>query len=345
MREESFMDRKERLREQNKVELPMNIDDKKYLFANLAFKDIAVMTPGIFLTLLIILVYYQITGSFNQIVIIASSLPTLMMMVLQLNKHPERKNIPLWEYRLYWKYKFNNRQKEFYYSKGKGNMNRNKGGELSTKEKLPISNIANGCIETKDKRLVKIIEVSSINLSLMNSADRNDVFQSYQSFINEMETKEFQTSQIAQPINLDSYAAWIAETARDDKPALRKLKSAYLDQIDDIQKNKSMVTRKRYLTISVSNNDDALDQIEVLANNIQFKLESMLSGSDKLKATILKNNELIKLVYTCIDFENAQSQGSGITNKAHSQTSIVLGNNSRKNIEKAIEEASATTFN
>lgn len=342
MQQELFLNRKERLREQNKVELPRNIDDKKYLFANLSFKDIAMMLPGILLSLFIIYVYYTLNGSLNQIIIISSSLPTLLIMVLQMNKHPERKNIPLWEHKLYWKFKFNNRQKEFYYSKGRGNMNRSRG--LSTQEKLPIKNIANGCIETKDNRLVKIIEVSSINLSLMNRSDRESVFQSYRSFLSEMEIKEFQTSQIAQPINLDSYAAWVAETARSDKPALRKLKDAYLMQIDNIQKNKSMVTRKRYLSFSVPENDNALEKIELLANNIQFKLESMLSGSEKLQATILKNDDLVKLIYTCLDFENAQSQGSSITDKIESQTAIVLGENSKKQLEKALAEQSATTF-
>jgi uncharacterized protein YuzB (UPF0349 family) len=343
MQNETHLDRKERLREQNKVELPRNIDDNKYLFANLSFKDIAMLIPAFLLTLLIIYVYYLITGSVNQIIIISALLPTLLMAVLQMNKHPERKNIPLWEHRIYWKFKFNIRQKEFYYSKGVGNMKNSK--ELSTQEKLPIKNIANGCIETKDNRLVKIIEVSSINLSLMNRADRKDVFESYQNFVNELEVKEFQTSQIAQPINLDYYAAWIAEKARDDRPALRKLKKAYLNQIDDIQKNKSMVTRKRYLTFSVPNNDSALDKVEIIANNIQFKLENMLSGSDKLRAIILKNDDLLKLIYTCVDFENAQSQGSSITDKAYVQAPIVLGEKSRKELEEAIAEHSATTFN
>lgn len=349
MAEESFLDRKERLNNQGKVELPMNIDDKKYLIGNLAFKDIAIMLPAFLVTIAIVYLYYTIAGTINQIIIIISLTPTLLMAVLQMTKHPERKNIPLWQYKLLWKIKYNNREKNFYYSKGSFDMKKTKEVVGDTRVKLPIKNIANGCIESKGNKLVKIIEVSSINLSLMNNTDRKSVFESFQNFISELEMndldeKEIQISQIAQPINLDSYAAWITETARDDKPGLRKLKDAYLKQIDDIQKNKSMVTRKRYLILSVPDNNNALDNIEMKANHIQFKLENMLSGYEKLQANILKNDQLIQLIYSCIDFENAQSQGSGIVSKANAQSEIVLGEETKKELSKAIQEHAATTF-
>lgn len=338
--QESYLDRKERLRQQGKIELPMNIDDKKYLVGNIAFKDLLIMTPAILLTVLIVVLYYLTNGTINQIIIIVSLTPTLLMFILQMTKHPERKNLPLWQYKFLWKINFNNREKEFYYSKGITDMK----GKEDTRSRMPISNIANGCIETKDNRLVKIIEVSSINLSLMNNADQRNVFVAFQNFIKEIEENEFQISQIAQPINLDSYAAWVSENARDDKAALRKLKNAYLNQIDDIQKNKSMVTRKRYVIVSVPNKGDAIDKIELKANNIKFKLESMLPGNDGLKAKILKNDDLIQLIYACIDFENAQSQGASIVQKAETQTPIVLGERSRQRFEQALKEQAATSF-
>jgi len=342
--QESYLDRKDRLRQQGKIELPMNIDDKKYLVGNLAFKDIMIMLPAFLLTILIIVTYFLVTRTINQIIIIVSLAPTLLMMVLQMNKHPERKNLPLWQYKILWRINFNNRKKEFYYSKGPVDMTKTKGVSEDTRQKIPIKNIANGCIETKDDRLVKIIEVSSINLYLMSQTDRQEVFDAYQSFINEMDESEFQISQIAQPINLDSYAAWVTETARDDTSALRKLKDAYLNQIDDIQQNKSMVTRKRYLIISVPDKGDALDMIQMKANNIQFKLENMLSGYESLYAKTLKNDELTKLIYTCIDFENAQSQGRNIVDKVAHQSQIVLGEFTQKEFETALKQNAATTF-
>jgi len=349
MAQEGFLDRKQRLNEEGKVELPFNIDNKKYLVGNLAFQDLLIMVPAVLLTILIIVLYYMITGTINQIIIIISLTPTLLMMVLQMTKHPERKNIPLWKYKILWKMRYNNREKHFYYSKGLLDMRKEQGSAGDTREKLPIRNIANGCIETKDNRLVKIIEVSSINLSLMNSENRKKVFEEFQNFINELKLtdlaeKEIQISQIAQPINLDSYAAWITDTARDDKPKLRKLKNAYLNQIDDIQKNSSMVTKKRYIILSVPDKNDALDKIEMKTNDVQGKLNDMLPGHEKLQAKILKNDDLIKLMYTTIDFENAQSQGSEIVNKANTQSAVVLGDKTREQLNKAIKEHAATTF-
>lgn len=125
-------------------------------------------------------------------------------------------------------------------------------------------------------------------------------------------------------------------------------KKAYLGQIDDIQKNKSMVTRKHYVSLSVPNKAGAEDNIERKANHLKFKLESMrfgANGADSLEAKVLKNDELIKLMYATIDFENAQSQGSSIVQKAEAQTPIVLGENSRKQFEEALREQAATSFN
>ncbi|UOR14084.1 TrsD [Halobacillus amylolyticus] len=344
MSRELFTDRKERLRQEGKVELPMNIDSKKYLIGSLAFLDLLILAPAVMLSVAIVIVYYVMTGSVNQVIIIISLTPTMIMLILQVSKHPERKNISLLQYKLLWRMNYKRRVKDFYYSKGAMTMATTKEGAGDTRVKIPVKNIANGCIETKDNRLVKIIEVSSINLSLMNEIDQDDVLVSYQNFINELEEKQIQVEQIAQPINLASYSAWIKETGREDRATLRKVKEAYMEQIEDIQKNKSMVTRKRYVSISVPNKANAYDTIEMKANHIQFKLENMLSGYEKLTANILKNDDLIRLIYTCIDFENAQSQGEGIVKKAKSQSPVVVGKDTSKELDELVRKRASETF-
>ncbi|PJH64362.1 hypothetical protein, partial [Salmonella enterica] len=109
-------------------------------------------------------------------------------------------------------------------------------------------------------------------------------------------------------------------------------------------KNSSMVTKKRYIILSVSDKKDAIDKIEMKTNDVQGKLNDMLPGHEKLQAKILKNDDLIKLMYTTIDFENAQSQGSEIVNKANTQSAVVLGDKTREQLNKAIKEHAATTF-
>lgn len=342
--QESFLERKENLKTQRKIEIPMNIDTKKYFIGGIAFMDLLILVPALLVGFAIVGVYYTIAGSVNQVIIITACTPVLLAAVLQLTKHPERKNVSLLQFKLLWKLNYNRRIKKFYYSKGDMNMDTTKEGAGDVRAKLPVSNIANGCIETKDNRLVKVIEVSSVNLSLMNDTDRENVLTSYQNFINELEENQIQIEQVAQPINLASYSAWITDVGREDKPQLRKLKESYLKQTDDIQKNKSMVTRKRYISISVKNKTNAYDTIELKANNIQFKLENMLDGYERLTARILKNDELIRLIYTCIDFENAQSQGEGIVNKAKNNSPIIVGNHTYEELEKQAREEVASTF-
>lgn len=344
MAQENYFDRKERLRAQGKVELPMNIDAKKYLIGGLAFVDLLVIAPFVLLSVAIVIAHYLITGGFNQNIAIVSLFPTIAVLVLQLNKHPERKNISRLEYKIIWKAQFKRRLKKFYYAKGAG-TDEVKEGEGDTRMKLPIKDIANGCIETKDNRLVKVIQVESINLSLMNKTRRDEVLESYETFINDLEEKQIQTAQIAQPVNLDSYTAWVKEEGREDREVLRKIKDTYLKQIDDIQKNKSMVTRKRYVVVSVKNKANAHENIELKANKIKSDIEYMLSGNDKLEAEILKNDDLIRLIYTCLDFENAQSQGSSIVGKASLQSQIVLGKQTKEELEERVRKKQMKTFN
>jgi len=331
MRSEEYFDRQERLRASGRVELPLNIDTKKYLYGNISFQDVFILSPFIVLGVVVSYLFYGF-GILDQKMILIAFTPTLLVAVFQLNKHPVRKNLSLLQYKVLWKLKAKHRPKEFYYSKGELPMSRKEG---DTRTELGLSNIANGCIESSNRQLVKVLEVSSVNLSLMNELSKERVLEAYQAFLNDTGEKQIQLMQVAQPINLTNYLIWFNEQLDTDSSyAKRVLKQGYFNQIERIQKSKNMVTRKRYVVIStpITSSDKDYMKIDTTANIIKAKLEQMLSGYEKLDVKILNNDELLKFYYACIDFESAQAQGENIISKTNASADVIIGKNTAKEL-------------
>ncbi|WP_017380620.1 hypothetical protein [Paenisporosarcina sp. TG-14] len=331
MRSEDHFERQERYRSSGKVELPLNIDTKKYIYGNISFQDVFILSPFVILGAVISYMLYRV-GHLDQKLMLIAFTPTLLVAVFQLTKHPVRKNLSLLQYRVLWKLQASLRKKEFYYAKGDLPMSRSEG---DTRTELGLANIANGCIESSSRTLIKVLEVSSVNLSLMNESAKERVLEAYQSFLNDSGEKQLQIMQVAQPINLTHYHMWFNEQLETDASyAKRVLKQGYLNQIERIQKSKSMVTRKRYLVISTPMTSSEKDymKIDTTANILKSKLEQMLSGYEKLDVNVLNNEELLKFYYACIDFEGAQAQGENIINKTNASADVIIGKNTAKEL-------------
>ncbi|MFC3210753.1 TrsD [Planomicrobium okeanokoites] len=340
MRSDSYMERQERLRERGKVELPFNIDTKKYLYGNISFQDVFIVLPFLLLGAVLSYLLFK-AGHLNQQILLVTFVPAMIVTVFQLNKHPIRKNLSLLQYKVIWKLQAKHRKKNFHYAKGALPMSRKQG---DTRTELGLANIANGCLESSDRKLIKVLEISSVNLSLMNELAKENVLSAYQSFINDTGEKQIQLMQVAQPINLTNYLMWFNEEVdQNTSYAKRVLKQGYSNQIERIQKSKNMVTRKRYLVISKPMTDSAKDymKLETTANILKAKLEQMLSGYEKLDVSILENDELLKFYYACIDFDNAQAQGENIVQKTNSKLDVVVG----KNTAKALVDQYKTLLN
>lgn len=334
---ESYLDRKDRLRGEGKVELPLNIDTKKYLIGNIAFKDLLVVSPFALLSIIIIVILHK-TGNLSQTTFIVSLAPTGFMAMLQIIKHPIRKNLSFLTFRVLWRLKYNKRKKQFYYQKGEISM----ANQEDVRLKLGIKNVFSGAFETTDGYFAKVLEVSSVNLSLMNKTEMNNIFESYRTYLNEMNLKSIQIEQIAQPVNLSQYLLYIdRKTENEQNYAKRMLKQSYKRYVEDIQKSRNMVQRKRYIIIRQSVGSDREKSIQELDRKAlieQSKIENMLTGSARLNVKILQNEELIKLIYTCLDYDNAQAQGENIVTRANSKIDVSMGEKSAREIIDVFEK-------
>lgn len=329
---ESYLDRKERLRGEGKVELPLNIDTKKYLFWRISFQDLLIISPFLLFTVIVLVILY-LTENLSRATFFLAILPPLVVGMFQLQRHPVRKDVSFIQYGFIDRYKFQKRNKTFKYSKGEIMQENMEDVRL----KLGIKNIFSGCYETTDNRFVKVLEISSINLSMMNKTEQDHVYDSYQSFLKELTaTKEIQIEQIAQPVNLGKYLVRFEEKTKDQKNiAKRMLIRSYIKFTENIQQSKNMVSHSRYVIVSHpigSDREKALEEVERKAKLVQTSINNMLSGSQHLQAKILKNDELIKLIYNCIDYDNAQALGDHIVNRSTNYSNISLGELTAKKI-------------
>lgn len=307
---QSAVERRELLKKEGKIQLPLNVDTRKYMFSFVRYKDFLIALP-LFIIAAIAIYIMKNSGGLTAPKALIAIAPWASFLTILSIQHPERKNISFFEYRFIWKLKFNKRQKLFIYKKGGEMKKKGQENEKNIKDILGIKNIHSDCYETNDKRLIKVIKVSSVNISLLNTKDKALLYTSYESFLNDLPRSiSPQINQIAQPVNLKQYAHFIKEVTSNETNSIKRLLvKGYLNFVEDIQQSRNMVSKNRYIIISKSftqNRDKALEQLENDTKLVKTTIENMFNGQFQLDAKILNNEELFNLYYTCIDYENAQ---------------------------------------
>lgn len=309
MENENYIYRKQKLREEGLIEIPMSIDPARYFIANIRWIDVLFTSPFALLSVLMISLL-QKTGNLTTSTFLFSFLPPVLVLTLFWVKHPDRKNISFIT-TIWWKIKFMTSKTTFEYSKEvKKDM------DTDIRTQLGIYNIANDCFETLDDKLVKVVKVSSINLTGISFRERDKIYSSYQTFLNDYayDAFPFQINQFSEPVNLKNYLNWVNVKVSNEKDKTKRmLAKSYIQKANEIQKNKNMVSKARYIILSVkvgANKEKALLEIDEKAKRMVSGIENMLSDRHKLKAHILDNEELFGFIYSSIDYENAQIRQS-----------------------------------
>ncbi|WP_081385913.1 hypothetical protein [Bacillus safensis] len=299
---EMVASRQAELEKEFKIELPLNIDPNRYLF-NFRVKDLFILLPFAGLGAYLEWLLFKIS-MLNEMTVIFPLIPLVLMGVFLLIKDPDRKNISLGK-RFLWTIAFSRREKEFMFDKKEKN-------EFSDdiRSKLGIFNITSGCYETLDDRLIKVIKVSNVNLETMPLSDKTRTLRQWENFLQDADEKWFpmQIPQYTKPVNLTTYLAEIREQAENKNRVQRMLADSYIKKGNDIQKDRSMVSKESYFIVSQDGtSEQSLKELNRETQLIKGKLENMLQGRYSLKAKVLDNEELFKLLYTTIDYENAQA--------------------------------------
>lgn len=333
MKERNFaLERKEDMRSKLMIQLPIPIDSKRYVMGKLAFSDLLIISPFA-LTALMLGTFFFSIGVLNEFTIIIASSPIIGIAAMQFMKHKVRKNLTFLQYGVLWHYQFKKREKEFFNKKGVMEM----GDKQDSRRKVGIKTLYADCYETTDNRLVRVFEVSSVNLALSNKIEKRAVLDSFKVFMNTLNfVRTIQFAQIAQPINLDRHLRHMKKkNPNEDNQVKSMLQESYKKKIDSIQQSRDLVTRKRYIVLSEKIGNDAekaLDKIDQKSNLIISKIENMTFDQTSLSIHQLNNDELLKLMHTCVDYDSAVAVSDHIVSMAQNRSSMSMGEESAQQL-------------
>ncbi len=318
-------ERKEQMRNELKVQLPVPIDSKRYLIGRISFTDLAIISPFLLITIGSMYLFFSL-GFLNKWTLALAAAPTLIIAGMQFTKHKVRREISFIQYGVFWKYKFKKREKIFFYRKGELKMK----DKQDARRKIGIKNVFADCLETRDNRFVRVFEISSINLSLSNKLEKKSALESFKVFMTTTNfLKTIQFSQIAQPINLTKHLHFVRKNnKKQDNEIKNMLLKSYENYIEGIQSSRELVSRKRYVIISQkigSDREKALDQIDQLSKLTISKLEGMTFDYTSLTAKQLNNDELTKLMFTSIDYDSAVVLGDHILSRTTNKSLVSVG--------------------
>lgn len=341
--EQNYAYRKQKMKEEGLLEIPMAVDSARYFISNIRWADIVYTAPFLLLTIGILYLLYNSGNLNSRTVPIAFTPPVLVLLVFWV-KHADRKNISLIT-TIKWRVKYKLSKKQYELTK-----ERKKDMKDDIRSQLGIFNVANDCFETLDNHLVKVVSTTSVNLTGMAKKERVKSLSAYQSFLNNFPVNMFplQIEQFSKPINLKSYLQWVEKKSVNEQDYVKRLLTeSYINKANEIQKSKKMVSKARYIILREkigSNKDKSLEKINNKAEILVSEISNMMKEKHKIYVEVLDNEQLFDLIYSAIDYENAQiNQGQATVKKEYQSlfSSITLGRNSYESILEDIEKEKA----
>lgn len=210
--------------------------------------------------------------------------------------------------------------------------------EKTVQDLIPIRNIYNEMIETKDNKLIKVLNISAVNMSLMSHSEQAEVYEGYENFLNTID-KNLQINRVSTPVNLKDYIADLqAKLEKIDNPYKRKILKSYIWYANNIQEDREMIRRSRYIVLDESftdekSKDKAIRKLKLRVEDYKIKIEEMLR-SPRLEVRELSNLELEKYLHMFFDYENAQI----LAMEEEVNTAYVIG---RRNLVDTVEKLKA----
>lgn len=210
--------------------------------------------------------------------------------------------------------------------------------EKTVQDLIPIRNIYNEMIETTNNKLIKVLSVSAVNMSLMSHSEQTEVYEGYENFLNTID-KNLQVNRVSTPVNLKDYITDLqTQLTKIDNPYKRKILKSYIWYSNNIQEDREMIRRNRYIVLDQpftdeKSKEEAIRKLKIRVDDYKIKIEEMLR-SPKLEVRELSNLELEKYLHMFFDYENAQI----LAMEEEVNTAYVIG---RRNLFDTVEKLKA----
>lgn len=173
-------------------------------------------------------------------------------------------------------------------------------------------------IVSKTGYLIGIMEVSGVNLDLLNDTEQEDVFNDYGAFL--MTTlgdgvhDSIQFIEPTVPVNMTEYLNGLKkkylylQQTQPEQTFKIELIASYIDHFTKIQNAKNMTTKQHLMIVKVKIKDKPLESLDLAVehldekmNQVQRDLENALTDFD-LTAKNLTNQETIHILKNLINF-------------------------------------------
>jgi hypothetical protein len=291
--------------EKKKFTIPRQISKEIHVWRNVTIKEAIFLAIGLLIGYLL---FRFLSPNINfQVKLFISLLPAAIIGLFLFHKPINvRKNIRLF-HKLKWQIEFNRRQKVFTTEKTD-----QKRKQKTVQELIPIRSISENTIETNDNKLIKVLSISSVNLSLMSFSEQKEVYESYENFLKTIDAP-IMISRVSKPLDLNDYIKDLqSKFKRLENPYKKRILKSYIWYANNIQEDRDMLRRSRYMVIEESFNskkskEEAIRKLKVRVDDYKLKIEEMLR-SPKLEARELSNQELEKYFHMFFDYESALSR-------------------------------------
>ena len=171
---------------------------------------------------------------------------------------------------------------------------------------------------TKTGHLVGIMEVSGVNLDLLNDAEQEDVFNDYSAFLmttlGEGVDDSIQFIEPTVPVNMTDYLNGLKKKylylqQKHPEQAFKiQLIASYIDHFTALQNAKNMTTKQHLMIVKVKLKDKSLESLDLAVENLDEKmsqikrdLENALTDFD-LTVKNLTNQEVIQILKNLINY-------------------------------------------
>ncbi len=171
---------------------------------------------------------------------------------------------------------------------------------------------------TKTGNLVGILEISGINLDLLNSTEQQDVFEDYGAFLmstlGEGVDDSLQFLELTIPVNMTAYLNGLKRrylSLKNDHPKQKfkiQLLASYLDHFTKVQESKNMMTKQHLLIVKTTIKNKSVESLNLAVADLDEKieqvkrdLENALTDFD-VTAKVLTSQEVQEILKNLINF-------------------------------------------
>ncbi|MDN6167026.1 MAG: conjugal transfer protein [Tetragenococcus koreensis] len=194
------------------------------------------------------------------------------------------------------------------------------GGKQTIDEMSMIQGLYQNYEVTKTGNLIAILEISGINLDLLNDNEQEDVFEEYSAFlmstVGEGINDSIQFIEPTIPVDMNNYLNGLKKNylkLKKENPEQTfkiQLLASYIDHYTEIQNDKSMTTKQHLIVTKVPIKDKTFESLELATNLLDEKTEQLKRDLQNsmtdydLSVKILNAREISSILQNLINFKS-----------------------------------------